>query len=102
MATVNKGLWVPLEAKPGKEADLAKFLEGGRALVEDEPDTTAWFAVRLGDAQFAIFDAFLDDSGRDAHLSGSVAEALMAQADELLAQPLDIQKVDVIASKLPA
>jgi len=102
MATVTKGLWVPLEAKPGKEADLARFLEGGRALVEDEPDTTAWFAVRLGNEQFAIFDAFLDDSGRDAHLSGRVAEALMAQADDLLAQPLDIQKVDVIASKLPA
>ncbi len=102
MATVTKGLWVPLEAKPGKEADLAKFLEDGRTLVEDEPDTTAWFAVRLSDAQFAIFDVFLDDSGRDAHLSGSVAEALMAQADELLAEPLDIQKVDVIASKLPA
>jgi hypothetical protein len=102
MATVTKGLWVPLEAKPGKEMDLARFLEGGRSLVEDEPDTTAWFAVRLGDAQFAIFDAFPDDTGRDAHLAGRVAEALMAQADELLAQPPDIQKVDVIASKLPA
>jgi quinol monooxygenase YgiN len=88
------------EARQG--SGPARFLEGGRALVEDEPDTTAWFAVQLGNAQFAIFDAFLDDSGRDAHLSGRVAEALMAQADDLLAQPLDIQKVDVIASKLPA
>lgn len=102
MATVTKGLWVPLEAKPGKEADVARFLEGGQALVEDEPDTTAWFAVQLGEAQFAIFDVFPDDSARQAHLSGRVAEALMAQAEELLAQPPDIRQVDVIASKLPA
>jgi quinol monooxygenase YgiN len=102
MAPVTKGLWVPLEAKPGKEADLARFLEGGQSIVEDEPETTAWFAVQLGDSQFAIFDVFPDDSGRDAHLSGRVAEALMAQADELLARSPDIQKVDVIASKMPA
>jgi quinol monooxygenase YgiN len=102
MAAVTKGLWVPLEAKPGKEEDVARFLEGGRSLVEDEPDTTAWFAVRLGDSQFAIFDVFPDDSGRQAHLSGRVAEALMAQADELLVRPPDILQADVIASKLPA
>ena len=101
MTTVTKGLWVPLEAKPGKEDDVARFLEGGSSLVEEEPDTTAWFAVRLGKSQFAIFDAFPDDSGRQAHLSGRVAEALMAQADELLARPPDIQQADVIASKLP-
>jgi len=97
---VTKGLWVPLEAKPGKEEDVAKFLEGGQALVEDEPGTTAWFAVRLSESQFAIFDIFADESGRQAHLSGRVAEALGAQADELFAQPPDIQQVDVIASKL--
>jgi quinol monooxygenase YgiN len=102
MATVTKGLWVPLEAKPGKEAEVAAFLEAGRALVDDEPETTAWFAVRLSHSGFAIFDAFPDDSGRRAHLSGRVAEALMAQADELLASPPEIQQADVIASKLPA
>jgi quinol monooxygenase YgiN len=102
MARVTKGLWVPLEAKAGKEEDVVRFLESGQALVEDEPDTTAWFAVRIGDAKFAIFDVFPDDSGRQAHLSGRVAEALMAQADELLARPPDIQEADVIASKLPA
>jgi quinol monooxygenase YgiN len=102
MATITKGLWVPLEAKSGKEADVAAFLEGGRALVDDEPNTTAWFAVRLSDSQFAIFDVFPDDAGRQSHLSGRVAEALMAQADELLAKPPDIQQADVIASKLPA
>jgi len=97
---VTKGLWVPLQAKPGKEEDVARFLEGGQALVEEEPGTMAWFAVRLSESQFAIFDVFADDSGRQAHLSGRVAEALGAQADELFAQPPDIQQVDVIASKL--
>ncbi len=98
---VTKGLWVPLQAKPGKEDDVARFLEGGQALVEEEPGTSAWFAVRLSESQFAIFDVFADESGRQAHLSGRVAEALGAQADELFAQPPDIQQVDVIASKLP-
>ncbi|HKY13024.1 MAG TPA: antibiotic biosynthesis monooxygenase [Gaiellaceae bacterium] len=101
MTTVTKGLWVPLEAKPGREEDVAKFLEGATPLVEAEPGTIAWFAVRLGDSQFAIFDVFPDDAGRQAHLSGRVAEALMGQADELLARPPDIQQADVIASKLP-
>jgi quinol monooxygenase YgiN len=102
MTTVTKGLWVPLEAKPGREEDVASFLESATPLVEEEPGTTAWFAVRLGNSQFAIFDVFPDDAGRQAHLSGRVAEALMAQADELFARPPDIQQADVIASKLPA
>ncbi len=97
---VTVGLWVPLEAKPGKEEDVARFLEGGRALVDAEPATTAWFAVRLSKSQFAIFDVFPDDSGRQAHLSGEVAEALMSQADDLFAKPPDIKPVDVIAAKL--
>jgi hypothetical protein len=66
MTAVTKGLWVPLEAKPGKEEDVARFLEGGISLVEQEPATVAWFAVRLGDSHFAIFDVFPDDSGRQA------------------------------------
>ena len=87
---VSVGLLVPLHAKPGKEEDVARFLEGGLALVNEEPDTTAWFALRLGPSEFAIFDAFPDDSGRQAHLSGRVAEALMAQAADLFAQPPEI------------
>jgi hypothetical protein len=102
MTTVTKGLWVPLEAKAGREEDVATFLESGGSLVEEEPETIAWFAVRLGNSQFGIFDVFPDDSGRQAHLSGRVAEALMAQADELLARPPEIQQADVVASKLPA
>ncbi|MBA2293552.1 MAG: antibiotic biosynthesis monooxygenase [Actinobacteria bacterium] len=97
---VTVGLWVLLEAKPGREADVEAFLESGRSLVEDEPDTTAWFAVKLGPSAFAVFDVFTDDSGRQAHLSGKVAEALMARADELFAKPPEIKHVDVIAAKL--
>jgi quinol monooxygenase YgiN len=98
---VTVGLWAPLEAKAGKEQELAEFLEGGRALVDQEPETTAWFAVRLGPTSFAVIDFFPDDSGRQAHLSGSVAEALLARADELLARPPEITPLDVIAAKLP-
>ncbi|MEA2449092.1 MAG: hypothetical protein QOG63_1024 [Thermoleophilaceae bacterium] len=98
---VTVGLMVRLEAKQGQEDEVASFLEGGRALVDDEPDTTAWFAIRLGPSTFGIFDAFADDAGRDAHLNGRVAEALMARADELFSEPPSIEKVDVIASKLP-
>ncbi len=97
---VTVGLWVPLEAKPGKEEDVAAFLASAQALVDEEPETTAWFAARLGPSSFAIFDVFPDDSGRQAHLTGKVAEALMAQAEDLFAAPPDIQQVDVIASKL--
>ncbi len=98
---VTVGLLVRLEAKPGKEADVASFLAAGLSLVEQEPATTAWFAIRLGPSEFGIFDAFPDDSGRQAHLSGRVADALMAQASELFAQPPVIEPVDVIAAKLP-
>ncbi len=98
---VTVGLWVPLEAKPGKEEEVAAFLASGRALVDEEPGTTAWFAVRLGPTSFAIFDVFPDDSGRQAHLSGKVAEALMANAPDLFATPPEIRQLDVIADKLP-
>ena len=98
---VNVGLLVTLEAKDGQEDEVASFLDGGRALVDDEPETTAWFAIRLGPSTFGIFDAFPDDSGRDAHLGGKVAEALMARADELFSEPPSIEKVDVLAAKLP-
>ena len=94
-------LYVQLEAKPGKEKEVEDFLNGGLPIVNDEPATTAWFALKLGPSTFGIFDAFPDDAGRDAHLNGRVAAALMAKADELLAKPPQIMKVDVLASKLP-
>jgi quinol monooxygenase YgiN len=98
---VSEALFVRLEAKPGKEADVENFLRSGLQLVEQEPGTTAWFAIRLGYSTFGIFDAFPDDSGRQAHLSGRVAAALKAKTPELFAEPPDIEKADVLAAKLP-
>ena len=98
---VKVALFVRLEAKPGKEKEVESFLMGGLPLVMDEPATTAWFGVRFGPTSFGIFDAFPDDAGRQAHLSGKVAAALMAQAAELFSEPPSIQKVDVLAAKLP-
>lgn len=94
-------LLVRLEAKPGKEQEVADFLRSALPIVQGEQGTTAWFAIQWGPTTFGIFDAFPDDSGRQAHLSGQVAAALMAKADELFAQPPTIEKVDVLADKLP-
>ena len=99
---VNVALYVQLEAKPGKEAEVESFLRSGLPLVEDEPATVAWFGLRLGPSTFGIFDAFPDEAGRQAHLNGRVAEALMAKAADLFAKSPVIQKVDVLAAKLPA
>jgi quinol monooxygenase YgiN len=99
---VAVGLLVTLEAKPGKEDDLATFLKGALPLVEQEPQTTAWFAARLASSRFAIFDAFPNEAGREAHLSGPVAAALMENAPELLASEPVIETVDVLADKLPS
>jgi quinol monooxygenase YgiN len=98
---VTVALFVRLEAKPGKEAELESFLKSGLPIVQEEPATTAWFGIRLGPTTFGIFDAFPDEQGRQAHLSGRVAAALMAKAPELLAKPPVIEKVDVLAAKLP-
>ena len=97
---VMVGLLVRLVAKPGKEAEVTAFLEGGLALVEEEPATIAWFAVRLGPSEFGIFDAFPDETGRQAHLAGKVAAALKERADELFAEPPTIEQVEVLAAKL--
>ena len=98
---VTVALAVKLEAKPGKEKDVENFLRGGLAIVQDEPATTAWFAVRFSNSTFGIFDAFPDEAGRQAHLTGRVAAALMEKAGDLLATPPSIEKVDVLAAKLP-
>jgi quinol monooxygenase YgiN len=98
---VKVALLVRLDAKPGKEKEVEDFLRGGLAIVQQEPATTAWFAIRMGPSTFGIFDAFPDDAGRQAHLSGRVAAALMAKASELLAKAPVIEKVDVLAAKLP-
>ena len=97
---VSTALFVRLEAKPGKEDEVASFLKSGLSLVQQEPATIAWFGIRLGPSTFGIFDAFPDEAGRQAHLNGKVAAALMAKAGELLSQPPSIEKVDVLAAKL--
>ena len=101
MHTVAVGLLVRLEVKPGKEAEVEHFLRDGLPIVQEEPATTAWFALRLGPSTFGIFDAFPDEAGRQAHLTGRVAAALMAKAGELFAKAPMIEKVDVLAAKLP-
>ena len=98
---VKVALLVRLEAKPGKEAEVESFLKSGLPVVQEEPATTAWFGIKLGPSTFGIFDAFPDEAGRQAHLAGQVAAALMAKASELLAQPPVIEQVDVLAAKLP-
>ena len=98
---VKLALLVRLEAKPGKETEVADFLRSGLPLVEEEPATVAWFGIQLGPTTFGIFDAFPDEAGRQAHLSGKVAAALMAKAPDLFARPPSIEKVDILAAKLP-
>ena len=98
---VTLALYVRLEAKPGKEREVEEFLKSGYRLVMDEPETIAWFGIRLGPSTFGIFDVFPDEKGRQAHLSGKVAAALMAKAPELLAKTPVIEKIDVLAAKLP-
>lgn len=98
---VRVGLLVRLHAKPGKEEELAHFLEGALPLAQDEPATVAWFVLRLAPSVFGIFDAFPDDAGRQAHLSGQIASALLAKAPDFLAEPPAIEQVDILAAKLP-
>jgi quinol monooxygenase YgiN len=98
---VKVALFVRLEAKPGKEKEVESFLLSGLPIVNEEPDTTAWFGIRLGPSTFGIFDAFPDEAGRQAHLSGKVAAALMEKAGELFSEPPSIENVDVLAAKLP-
>jgi len=94
-------LFARLEAKAGKENEVAKFLETGLTLANQEATTPLWFALRLGPTTFGVFDAFTDEGGRQAHLNGPIAKALMAKAPELLAKPPAIEPIDVLGAKLP-
>lgn len=99
---LTKSLFVRLEAKPGKENEVAAFLKQGLDLANQEASTATWFALRLGPTTFAIFDAFRDEQGRQAHLSGPIAQALMATAPNLLATPPVIEPMEVLGAKFPA
>lgn len=96
---VKLGLLARLEAKPGKEQELAGFLAGALPLAQDEPGTVTWYALQLGPSTFGIFDSFEAEDGRDAHLNGPIAAALMANADRLLSQPPQIDKIAILAAK---
>jgi quinol monooxygenase YgiN len=99
---VRVGLLVRLVAKPGKESVVAEFLAGALPLAQAEPATVTWFALRLSESEFGIFDAFPDDTGRKAHLNGPIAAALLANAADLLSEPPRIEPVEVLASKMPS
>jgi quinol monooxygenase YgiN len=99
---VTEGLLVRLKAKVGKELDVESFLRKALALVDEEPARTIWYAIQIRPSTFGIFDTFPDEEGRQAHLSGKVAAALMANAAELLSQPPVIEKVDILAANIPA
>jgi quinol monooxygenase YgiN len=96
---VKLALLVRLEAKPGKEEEVAEFLRSALPLAQGEPGTISWFAFRIGTSTFGIFDTFNDEAGRQAHLSGPIAAALMAKAPELLAKPPIIEELDLLAGK---
>ena len=98
---LTEALFVRLEAKPGKEQALERFLKDALPLAEAERQTPAWFAIRMSPTTFAIFDAFPDEAGRQAHLTGKIAAALGKSAPDLLAESPHIDKADVLAAKLP-
>ena len=95
------GQFVPLEAKPGKEEEVAAFLADAAKMTQQEATTPLWFAVRFGKSGFGIFDAFRDEAGRQAHLNGPIAAALMAQAPNLFTAPPTIESLEVLGAKLP-
>ena len=98
---VTVGLLIRLQAKPGRESDVETFLQSAIPLVDQEPATTAWFGIRLGPAEYGIFNAFPDAAGRQAHMTGHGAEALFARTPDLFAEPPAVEPVDVLAAKLP-
>jgi len=96
---VKLGLFVRLEARPGKEAEVEAFLRDSLAVVQQEQATSSWYAIKLGPSSYGIFDTFPDEAGRQAHLTGRVAAALMGRSDELFSQLPSIEKVDILAVK---
>jgi quinol monooxygenase YgiN len=96
---VKYALLARVEAKPGKEDAVERFLKSALPLAEEEKDTISWYALKIGPSTFGIFDTFNDEEGREAHLNGKIAAALMQHADELLIKPPVIEKVELLAAK---
>jgi quinol monooxygenase YgiN len=97
--TIKLALFARFEAKPGKEADVAEFLQVGLSLAQQETKTPIWFAIRLSESVFGVFDAFEDEEGRQGHLTGPIAQALMARSEELFVRPPTIERIDVLGLK---
>lgn len=94
-----KAIWVMLQAKPGKEADVEAFLKQGAAMAQDEAGTVAWYGIKVGHGFYGVFDTFDDEAGRDAHMNGEIAKALVASAPDLFENELSIEKCDILAMK---
>lgn len=92
-------LLATFQAKPGKEKELEEFLKSAQPLAEQETGTSTWYAIKIGTSRFGIFDTFANEEGRNAHLNGAIAKALMAKAEELLDGAPQIEKVDILAAK---
>ncbi len=95
----KQAIWVMLKAKAGKEADVEAFLKQGAAMSNDEPQTVTWYGVKMGPGMYGVFDTFDDEAGRDAHMNGAIAKALMANASELFSNDLKIENMEILASK---
>lgn len=95
----KKAIWVMLKAKPGKEADVEAFLAQGASMAIDEPQTVTWYGVKIMPGMYGVFDTFDDEEGRDAHLNGEIAKALMAIAPDLFSNEIKIEKMDILADK---
>lgn len=95
----KQAIWVMLKAKPGKEAEIEAFLAQGASMANDEPGTVTWYGVRMGPGVYGVFDTFDDEAGRDAHLSGEIAKALMAKAPELFTNEPRIEQMEILSSK---
>ena len=96
---VTKAIWVMLKAKPGKESEVEAFLSQGATLANDEAQTVNWYGVKIAPGMYGVFDTFESEAGRDAHMSGEIAKALMAKAPDLFSNELKIEKMDVLAAK---
>jgi len=97
----NVALMIRLEAKKGKEAEVERFLKEGLETVNNEQQTVSWYALRIGQGKYGIFDTFTDNRGRELHLDGEIAKALKKKTPELFSQPPTIEKIDILAAKIP-
>ena len=98
-AMSKQAIWVMLKAKPGKEAEVEAFLKQGAVMSNNEPQTVTWYGVKIAPGMYGVFDTFDDEAGRDAHMNGEIAKALMANASELFSNELKIEKMEILGSK---